>query len=383
MGFISGLREALAGGEDAFRALCRDSGDLTKEFENGLKMETGKIGEVAAIDFTRDMRAGEIRETLIKAKPEIAKVATESNAYIISMEREAKDFPEYHISEAAGKQTKLPKTLTGVTSAEELEKVAKTDEGLENALKKAEKKAGSSKKYIFLGAAVIGAVGVYEAVEAYARSKTGCLLYTSDNKNKISVCKVLQASCLNPKESTVISTCSTATMGPDLTKVSCSDWDSTKSACNHCSAETFDYSKLKNSQYLKCQEKADFLDAVGDLFYGMGIDISNSINSLKKIVKWILIGIAIVIVIAVFIWAIRKVTQKNQIQQQFPMYPFPPPPGYGFPPPGYPYQIPQEMGQYHVPYQPVPVYKPVDENVLKYQLLKMQKGVRIDPYSNI
>lgn len=308
MAFVKELRPAFKEGAEAF-AKAFESNVVGKALLAESEVTLKKVGKVAAEEFIHTMRSGEIATAFKEASSGMETVLKDNKVIVETMEREAAAMPESTLKDAAAEAKKVEERLPGINksaAAEDIEREVAKDPEIQKKLESIEKDAkskanGKMVKYTFLGVAIVGSgLAVYDAIEAYARKKTGCFLYTQTSGG-MTTCKVVNASCLNPKADDSIPTCTPEEMGEALNAVSCKEWsESSDGACYHCSHDSFDESQLANNQTLVCVEKPSVSEAIGDIIYSGGETIINGVGDIVK--KFLYYGgIGLVIIVAIYV----------------------------------------------------------------------------------
>lgn len=328
MGFVKEFRPACAQVEN-IKKLARESNPVTRDFIGNLEVTTKEIGAKTIAEFSTTLRKGDVLEALTSAKPAMAGSISESNAYIQSMKREANSLPDSDIGniEKVKKDLNEQVNLDSVNSKDDLENIANQNKSLKKKIDDIEKRTsakGGVKKYVFAGVAVVGVASFYEAIEHFAKAKTGCFYYTKDDAGKLSVCKILGQSCLNPDASSLFPTCDPTILPDALKNIDCKDWNqSTNGACLKCSnSDLPNESDLPNNAYLQCVEKPSFSDAMADFFYTNGIGKLTSISdSLGGILPYILYGGLIIIGIFLLVWILKAVSKHKAAAVVVPALP--------------------------------------------------------------
>jgi hypothetical protein len=329
MTFTSDIRSILNEEDDVIANFFKNGNTITVGLADLSVLSKDFIGDLPTTEFVHEIRNGiDLKSTFLKANPQVSEIVSKNDEALQLMARDSALLPEFDIAkvdlETTNIKERLP-DLDSVGSAEELKTAISTDAELTKKLDNIEKKSpseGNMKKYLITGGVIIGAFSIYEAIEYYAKSKTGCFLYTKDSTGT-SVCKVLNASCLNPDADETFQTCTAEEMGTALTAITCDSWDEdSDGACFHCSYNDFDESELLPTQTLQCVEKPSFSGALGDILYNGGESIIGGIgDTIKSIIKYGLYGLVIIIILVVIYYIYiffrnRATTNKNKRKEE-------------------------------------------------------------------
>lgn len=322
-GFVKELRPAIKSGLEGVEELFSKNAVSKALKDLGGLADDLHIGNVESSEFAHVMRQGNIMEAFTRANPSMADVLENNKTIVTVMEREAKAMPESSLKDAADEalevKNRIP-DIDDVASAEDIKTKIGKDAELKNTIEDIDKKitpdSAGMKKYIFLGVAVVGAISVYEALEAYARHKTGCFLYTKSTDGSMAACKVVNMSCLNPEPTDDFPACTAEEMGEKLAAITCDDWDeSSDGACYKCSYSNFDEGDLQNNQTLNCVEKPSISEAVGDFIYSNGSSILGGFSTMiKNIIYYGIIILAVIFGCFLLFYLVRAIMRKKPVQ---------------------------------------------------------------------
>lgn len=322
-GFVKGFRGAMRTGEGALKELfetnvvSKSLKDLTQD------INLTKIGDLPTEEFSHAIRSGEITTAFTEASPKMTEVLSNNKNIVQIMEREALDLPEGVLESSAKETAEIQRRLPDiekVTNAAELENEIGKDTEIKNKVEEidrnTEKDSNGYKKYVFLGLAILGAITIYEAIEAYAKSKSGCFVYTK-KASSMATCKVLNLSCLNSNPDDNVPTCVADDVTSNVLNTSCDDWsENNDGACYKCSYKDWE-TDLKDNQSMECIEKPSFGRALGDLFIGYGTSLLGGIGDLiKTIIKYaLLLGLIVAIIwvgIKAFGWITSSISNSRR-----------------------------------------------------------------------
>lgn len=199
------------------------------------------------------------------------------------------------------------KQFGNIKNKHDFERLYKSNKEFKKVITKIEKGAKYNNGKIFVYGAVItlssisGGAYIYNKIEQYREEMIGCFKNIITDREIIK-CKIIKASCDNPKIGSMVNKCNTETLPSTLKQADCG---SQTSGCVNCDG----WDETNENIFYECNEDYTFNQALSDIVVAIGDDVVDAAAGLGKYI-WYIISVVIFVLCVIIGWFVVR-SMKN------------------------------------------------------------------------
>lgn len=221
--------------------------------------------------------------------------------------KQYKNFRSSKLSKSQILTEEYTKTFGDIKTKADFDHLYYNNDAFKNVITKIEKGANKRKgKLIIFGSivtmtAITSGAYLYNKVEDYREEMIGCFKNVIKER-EIVKCKIVKASCGNPKIGNMVNKCNTAALPSILRQAKCG---SQTSGCIHCDG----WDELDENIFYECNEDYTFNRALSDMVVAIGDDVVDAAVGLGKYI-WYVLSILLIIICIIIGMFVIKSTKK-------------------------------------------------------------------------